>query len=414
MKTLQNPLLLSLIFIFIFHCFSYSQGSTYVGTYVTSAPIVKTGVSNITISGLQISNSSGACITLNNCSNIIIQNCKLGPSSGLAVDLNNCTNITVTNCSMANISSGLHAYMGSGISFINNDIQNVVGPYPHGQMAQFDHVSGAGNRINYNSCDNISGQSNPEDLINIYMSNGTANDPIQVSGNWLRGGGPSTTGGGLLAGDNGGSYQLIENNICVNTGYEGIEVAGGHDITVRNNKFYSQKTLVSGLGISVNNQNTEASYNITVENNQMNWTRLTGEVKNLWEAGNVGVIKGWSTNTNNPDLNSTILPAKIIGRALIDTIPTKQDTIPTSKPVVVNFGIYPNPVYSLSLIVTSSTQNNDKIVIYNSVGLKMIEASINKNKMIINTSVLALGVYHVKILENEKILVERKIKITRN
>ena len=414
MKKIAKLILLPIILLFLCHGISYSQGSTYGGPYTDSAPIVLNGVSNKTIDMLKISNPSGSCIQLINCSNIIIKNCKLGPAVGLGVDLDHCTNITVTNCSMANVSSGLHAYMGSGISFIYNDIQNVVGPYPHGQMAQFDNVSGTGNRINYNACDNISGQSNPEDLINLYKTNGTANDPVQVIGNLLRGGGPSTTGGGLLAGDNGGSYQLIENNICVNTGYEGIEVAGGHDITVRNNKFYSQKTLVSGLGISVNNQNTEASYNITVENNQMNWTRLTGEVKNIWEAGNVGVIKGWSTNTNNPDLNSTILPAKIIGRALIDTIPTKQDTIPTSKPVVVNFGIYPNPVYSLSLIVTSSTQNNDKIVIYNSVGLKMIEASINKNKMIINTSVLALGVYHVKILENEKILVERKIKITRN
>ena len=405
MKTLQNPLLLSLIFIFIFHSFSYSQGSTYVGTYVTSAPIVKTGVSNITISGLQISNSSGACITLNNCSNIIIQNCKLGPSSGLAVDLNNCTNITVTNCSMANISSGLHAYMGSGISFINNDIQNVVGPYPHGQMAQFDHVSGAGNRINYNSCDNISGQSNPEDLINIYMSNGTANDPIQVSGNWLRGGGPSTTGGGLLAGDNGGSYQLIENNICVNTGYEGIEVAGGHDITVRNNKFYSQKTLVSGLGISVNNQNTEASYNITVENNQMNWTRLTGEVKNIWEAGNVGVIKGWSTNTYEPTLNALILPTKLIGRS--QTVPT--EIVSTSS--ASNIKIYPNPASDHITIESSQDVTIGSIVIYNINGQMVIEQPIKAGNIDLDTHNFATGIYIMKISSNNQQFEERKLII---
>ena len=419
LKIIKKQILLSIIFTVIFQCFSFGQGSSYSGPYTASAPIVKNGVSNITISGLQISNASGPCITLINCSNITIQNCKLGPSTSNAVDLNNCTNITVTNCSMANIASGLHAYMGSGIKFIYNDIQNVVGPYPRGQMAQFDHVSGTGNRINFNSCDNISGQSNPEDLINIYMSNGTANDPIQACGNWLRGGGPSLTGGGMLVGDNGGTYQLVENNVCVNTGHEGIQIAGGHDITVRNNKVYSQQTTVSAIGVVVAKEPTAPC---TVENNQINWINSQGVQKNLYNAGAASVITGWSTNSNNTSLNSSILPVKIIGRgALQDTIPTKPDTIvtkpdtiPTTKPVVVNLKIYPNPVYSSSFIVTAPTPNIDKIVIYNSEGLKMIETSINKSKTIIDTSILAMGVYHVKILENEKILEERKITIVKN
>ena len=243
------------------------------------------------------------------------------------------------------------------------------------------------------------------------MSNGTANDPIQVNGNWLRGGGPSTTGGGILVGDNGGTYQLVENNICVNTGHEGIQIAGGHDIIVRNNKIYSQKTTVSGIGIAVAK---EPIAPCTVQNNQINWTRADGLVKNLYNAGAAGTIIGWDTNSNNPTLNSSILPTKIIGRASKDTIPTKQDTIPTTKPVVVNLKIYPNPVYSRSLIVTSPTPNNDKIIIYNLEGLKMIEASINKSKTEIDTSILAMGVYHVKIIENDKILEERKITIVRN
>jgi len=159
----------------------------------------------------------------------------------------------------------------------------------------------------------------------------------------------------------------------------------------------------------------------TVENNQINWINSQGVQKNLYNAGAASVITGWSTNTNNTSLNSSILPVKIIGRALQDTIPTKPDTIitkpdtiPTTKPVVVNLKIYPNPVYSSSFIVTAPTPNIDKIVIYNSEGLKMIETSINKSKTIIDTSILAMGVYHVKILENEKILEERKITIVKN
>jgi len=402
MKTINKQILLSLIFIVIFHCFSYSQGSTYGGTYVTSAPIVKTGVSNITISGLQISNTSGCCITLVNCSNITIQNCKLGPSSGIAVDLNNCTNITVTNCSMANIASGLHAYMGSGIKFIYNDIQNVVGPYPRGQMAQFDNVSGTGNRINYNSCENISGQSNPEDLINIYMSNGTVNDPIQACGNWLRGGGPSLTGGGMLVGDNGGSYQLVENNICVNTGHEGIQIAGGHCINVRNNKVYSQQTTVSGVGVVVA---MEPIAPCSVQNNQINWTRADGLVKNLYNASASGVVSDWGTNTYDQTLNSSILPVKIIGRANAVTTGT------VSAPSISEIKVYPNPASDHITIESSEDVTIGSISIYNIKGQKVIEQSIKAGNIDIDTHNFAKGIYIMKISSNNQQIEERKLII---
>jgi len=402
MKTLKQQILLSLIFIFIFHCLSYSQGSTYGGTYVASAPIVKNGVSNITISGLQISNTSGSCITLVNCSNITIQNCKLGPSSSIAVDLNNCTNITVTNCSMANVASGLHAYMGSGISFIYNDVQNVVGPYPRGQMAQFDNVSGTGNRINFNSCDNISGQSNPEDLINIYMSNGTVNDPIQANGNWLRGGGPSLTGGGMLVGDNGGSYQIVENNICVNTGHEGIQIAGGHCITIRNNKVYSQLTSVSGVGVVVA---MEPIAPCSVQNNQINWTRADGLVKNLYNAAASGVVSDWGTNTYDPTLNASILPTKIIGRT--KAVTTEID----SSPALNEIKIYPNPATDHITIESSQDLTIGSIAIYNIKGQKLIEQSIKAGNTDLDTHNFAKGVYIMKISSNNQQLEQRKLII---
>ena len=406
MRLIKKIILLTSIFIFIIQGIAFGQGSTYTGTYVQSAPIVWNGVNNATISKLQITNTSGHCISLVNCSNITIVDCKLGPSAGNGVDMDHCTNITITNCSMANISSGVYINTGSGISVTYNDIQNVQGSFPRGQMVQFNAVSGAGNRINYNTCDNVSGQSNPEDIINLFKTNGTINDPIQVIGNWLRGGGPSTSGGGMLAGDNGGSYQLFENNICVNTGNEGIEVAGGHDITVNNNTFYSQKTTISGVGISVYNQCTDPCFNITVQNNQINWTHYSGVLNNLYDAGKSGIIAGWSTNTYNPNLNSSILPTKIIGRIPQDSIP-----ISTPKPTNFNFKIYPNSGYSHSIIVKTTTPNIGSIIISDINGVKFISQSINNNSIEIDTSNLNSGVYIVNILNGANIIDTRKIII---
>ena len=403
MRIIKKILLIG-IFIFIIQGISYGQGSTYTGTYVQSAPIVWNNVNNATISKLQITNTSGHCISLINCSNITIVDCKLGPSTGNGVDMDHCTNITISNCSMTNISSGVYISTGSGISVTYNDVQNVQGPFPRGQMVQFNSVSGTGNKINYNSCDNIYGQSNPEDIVNLFKSNGTIDDPIQVIGNWLRGGGPSKTGGGLLAGDNGGSYQLFENNICVNTGNEGIEVAGGHDIIVNNNIFYSPQTTVSGVGISVYNQcTTDPCYNITVQNNQINWIHYSGVLNNLYNAGNSGVITGWSTNMYNSNLNSSILPLKIIGRAQGIT----TEIIPVTS--IDNYNVYPIPFYDNLSIEKSETSVNEKVFIYNLNGQQIIEQSLNDIITNINTNYMVAGIYILKITKNNNIIYTKKI-----
>ena len=407
MKNIKKQVLLCLVFMIMFQCFSYGQGSSYSGTYTKSAPVTYQDSHDLTISGLQITNPSGVCISLNNCYNITIQNCKLGPSVEVAIYLYNCKNIIIKNCSMENIASGLLSDTGTGIQFIYNDVKNVLGPMPRGQMAQFDNGYGTGNKINYNICENIVGQNNQEDAVNLFKSNGTAADPIQVIGNWIRGGGTSNSGGGLLAGDNGGSYQLFEDNICVTTGNEGIEVAGGHDIIVRKNKFYSPKTAISNVGISVHNQYTDPSYNITIENNEVNWTFFTGELNNYYNYGNSGTIIGWSTNVYNPNLNESILPVKIIGRVQATT-----DVVSTS--ITSPIKIYPNPAIDHLTIETTPDIKNGVLVIYNINGQKMLEQTLQDTNTEINTNNFAAGVYILKISNENRIMDVRKITIRKN
>jgi len=292
--------------------------------YTVSAPIVYDGKSNMTISYLEITNPNGHCIKLANCSNITIQYCKLGPSKGEGVFLANCTNITVRDCSMEYVESGVVADVGSAIQVLYNDIKNVQGPMPRGQFVQFGNINGAGSSISYNVGENTLGQSYPEDAISLYMSNGTAASPIQVVGNKIRGGGPSTSGGGIMSGDMGGSYILVKDNILVNPGQYGLTVSSGHDVEISNNKIYSAKVPSSNIGLSAYKQYDIPTYNITISNNAVNFTNSAGVVNDMWNANNCGTVTGWSTNYHDATLTASVLPTVILGGALQRAIDSKK------------------------------------------------------------------------------------------
>ena len=311
---MKKRVILNLVFLILFKCLSNGQGSAYCGPFTDKSPIVWNEEYNKTISGFEIVNPDGHCITLTNCTNIIIQNCKLGPSKNEGVYLVHCKNITIQNCTMDSVDSGVVADSCTGIVVTNNDIRNVLGPLPRGQMVQFGRVYGAGNRISYNAGENIEGQSHPEDEISLYMSNGTAENPIQVIGNRIRGGGPSTSGGGIMTGDKGGSYILVQDNILVDPGQYGITIASGNHITIQNNKIYGRQQPFSNVGLSIWNQYpTDCSSN-TIRDNEVNFTNKNGKLNCFWNKGNCGEVTGWETNYYNPDLQSDILPVVLTGK----------------------------------------------------------------------------------------------------
>jgi parallel beta-helix repeat protein len=298
--------------------------ATGTSPYSISNPIVLDGKSNMTINYLEITNPNGHCIKLSNCSNITIQYCKLGPSKGEGVYLSNCSNITVRDCTMEYVESGVVADVGKSIQVIYNDIKNVQGPMPRGQLVQFGNICGAGSSISYNVGENILGQSNPEDAISLYMSNGTSASPIQVVGNKIRGGGPSTSGGGIMSGDMGGSYVDVKDNILVNPGQYGLTVSSGNDINISNNKIFSAQSSCSNIGLSAYKQYNISTYNITISNNAVNFTNKDGGLNDMWNANNCGTVTGWSTNYHDATLNASILPDVILGGALQRAIASKK------------------------------------------------------------------------------------------
>src|SRR5262249_30725544 len=159
-----------------------------------SEPLVIDGKADLTISGLEIANPNGNGITIRNSKRICIENCKIGPCKGEAVNVYASEGITVTGNRFEAVSPGVYALDSRRIEVTRNRCLNVHGPFPRGQLAQFDKVTGGGNRINQNLALNILGQSHPEDIINNYKSSGTADGPIQVDGNKILGSGPSGSG----------------------------------------------------------------------------------------------------------------------------------------------------------------------------------------------------------------------------
>ncbi len=335
MKRINYTIIIGLVLLCFPFLMSYGQGARYTGSYTKSSRVQHTNKSNFIIEGLEISSDDGDAIALYDCENVIIRNNKLGPSpTRRGVYLYNCKNITIVDNTFENVQSGLVASTSQGVKFEYNDVTNVVGKLKGskemGVMAQFIQVTGTGNSVSYNVSENFPGESSPEDLINMFQSHGTAQSPIVIRGNWIRGGGPSLTGGGINLGDMSGSYQIAEDNILVNPGQYGIGISGGQNMTLQNNKVYSTRQSFNNVGIVGANwyENLGQTSNITIANNAINFTHRDGYLNNWWYMGNLGQVIGKETNKYDPNLTASILPNQIIGRARAASPSNPGDEIP--------------------------------------------------------------------------------------
>lgn len=294
-------------------------------SYKLSAPIKLNGVHDLTINGDSIIGGSVPCIQLLNCSNIHITKCRLLNSTHEGIFIWNCSGITVDSCYISKVSTGVFALdcTKGSIHINSNQLLNMIGPYPKGDFIQFSNVNGLDNEILNNRGENIQGESDPEDGISVYKSNGTPNSPIVIKGNWIRGGGPSTTGSGITLGDQGGSYQVAEDNIIVNSGNIGMQVAGGNYIKIINNSITSLAFPWSHLGLGCGNYSGQPSSNITISYNKVKWIsgKLSDQIKGSksiekdasYQAGTIAPT-GWTTNILNASISLSILPDVIITR----------------------------------------------------------------------------------------------------
>lgn len=325
MKFFQMLYFRVIAFLICFPIFTTTaQGNRNIKDFKASAAIKHVNEKNILIEGLDFTGVDGDIIGLYDCENVIIRNNRFRASNKRGVYLYNCRNVRIIDNIFENVHTALTASTSQGVRFEYNDVINIGGLLSesddtnNGFVVQFIGVTGENNSVNFNAVENIFGQSSPGDLININQSHGTKDSPIEVIGNWLRGGGPSPSGGGILLGDLGGSYQLAEDNILVDPGQYGIGIGGGNNMTLRNNRVYGKKQYFTNVAISVCNwseKESGPSHSIRVEQNIVNYTNRDGIAdKSLWIYKNMEPVVGAETNIYDPELDASILPEIIINR----------------------------------------------------------------------------------------------------
>ncbi|TWJ00651.1 parallel beta helix pectate lyase-like protein [Mucilaginibacter frigoritolerans] len=279
-----------------------------------SAPIVMSGQSNVTISNMTIIGGSVPCIKLTNCTNVYITACNLENSTDVGIELDNCSNVTIEKNNIFNVAAGIIANNcpNGGINIFTNQMQNMQGPAHSGAFVQFANVNGSNNNISYNKLQNILGQSNPVNAIDIVNSNGTSGSPITLAANWVKGGGPNNSGGGIVLGHNGGSFQVASSNILVDPGQFGLAITGGSNISFTGNTVYAKTQSFTNVGIYVWGQSGIAVTNSVVSGNQVNFSNSSNVENDNWLAAGEATPTGWSSNTWGANINESVLPASIV------------------------------------------------------------------------------------------------------
>ncbi|MBC6699260.1 Ig-like domain-containing protein [Hymenobacter puniceus] len=257
-----------------------------------SAPINLTGQSNRVIENLVITNfSTTPAIKLTNCSNITIRRVSLRNGQKLGVDLYGCSNITIEDSYFENLIGGIYSQNGTGGMVVrHNNFKNMNMADARGQFIQFNNCTGAGNVIEYNYGLNIAGQSNPEDAINMFMTSGTPTSPLMIRYNYINGGGPSPSGGGILVGDTGGSYCTIESNVVINPGQYGIANTGGTGNKILNNIVFGRQQSFTNVGIYLWG-GPRAVENSTVTGNKVFWVNSAGQQNPFWTLNTPGLVQ---------------------------------------------------------------------------------------------------------------------------
>lgn len=255
-----------------------------------SGPVTIQGKSGVVIENLAISNPNGPCIRVVGSSDVTIRNSQIGPCGNWGVFIDKSSGVTVQGNTIRTDSSkgGVYGHSSSTIAVIGNSITR-SGRNP----IQFDKVTGGGNRIEGNTVTN----SPAEDMISLFKSGGTSGSWLRVTNNRLRNNtGKSNSGSGIMLGDAGGSYILVQGNSLADPGQAGIGVAGGSNIRVLGNTLASDAHSWSNVGIYVWDQYNSNCHAIEVRGNKVNWLNKHGQRNSAWDGGGCGVVAGWNDN----------------------------------------------------------------------------------------------------------------------
>ena len=312
----------------------------------------------VVLENVVITNPAGVCLDLRGASDIIVRNVSIvgcgteqavdgGYSAGL-VNIEDAQNITIENSLIRDISNkdfganrnnAIEIHNSSNVTIRSNflgDVHSNIGDKSGDRGSRSIYITGASsgitidnnrfsnagrNAVQMNRVRNatsisitnnlIEGRarwdSDYEDMINLFSSSGTPDDPILISGNTMRNGGPSSSGTGIILGDGNASvgptqYVVAENNVLINPGHVGINLAGGDNITIRDNIIVGTGDVPhpTTVGMTINDFGYSAECRDHVVSGNQVWMdnqHTSGGTNHVWNPG---------TCTNNVQLSDNL------------------------------------------------------------------------------------------------------------
>lgn len=263
------------------------------------------GQENAVLENVIITNPGGPCLSIKQAKNIVIRNvtlrnCSTAPTGEIPqkkiINIVDSSEIRIVGSLLVDNASRsisnhdlIHIQNSSHVKLYNNEIRNVAsntGGDDGGNRAVLitgsrtrnliidrnDFYSPGRNAVQISRARRITDiritrnriegrrawDSDFEDMINFFSTTGTPESPIVVRGNYMRNGGPSSSGTAIILGDGrdrlGTGYINVVKNVIVDPGHVGINVAGGFEFTVKHNIIYGGANvgLWTATGLTVN------------------------------------------------------------------------------------------------------------------------------------------------------------------
>lgn len=213
---------------------------------------------------------------------------------------NKCTRVTFNRCTFRNASVYFvecSEIVVQRCSFIHTNSRHSV------QCDKSNKIT-----ISKNYFEEPIGTSKAEDIINLYKSNNA-----MVTRNYLRGGGPSKSGGGIILGDNMGNDQEASDNICIDCGQYGMAIAGGNNNKLIRNTIMGRKHAWSNVGLyvwSIPARNSRVT-NAVVTDNVISWKRRDGTNNSMWISPGDRLVTVNARNRLNVPFNPPTRPQNV-------------------------------------------------------------------------------------------------------
>ena len=295
------------------------------------AQISLNGVSDRVIDGQRFDRVAANNIQLTNCRNITIRGCSFTNTAFEAISILSSEGVVIEDCYFDKVRTAVYAVNSKNITVQHNECRDVQGPMPRGQFVQFNNSDGG--KVIMNLVYNDPTRSRCEDAISTYKSRN-----IEIAHNYINGGGPSTSGGGIMLGD-GGEWTFnvyVHDNILVNPGQYGIAINAGYNQRVINNKVFSRQFTWSNVGMYVWRKDKVLTTfrDNEVSGNAVVWVSKSGNRNDYWFSSETLPFLKRENNVNAGPSESMQPPPGCGIRTVAppEPEPCKTDTVYIPKP----------------------------------------------------------------------------------